>query len=207
MWQIWRTRRLRRHGNALFLQKFTNWQRCVCGLLVVTKLEGSSRLQFPFELESPSFSDGPGHQDNIFDSLWHQVVQILYEVLGANEKEKRWSFSGVFICSCEISSVLETVECAIPHSVSWFQGRIRKTNFHHLLWPDKENLVHFRAFKHFCWHFVSTRFSIIIQICWNHSCTQFFHFQILCNNMLDRTFINIKLIGDNSNCQNFDLDE
>jgi hypothetical protein len=31
--------------------------------------EGSSHLQFPFELASPSFSDGPGLQDNIFDLL------------------------------------------------------------------------------------------------------------------------------------------
>jgi hypothetical protein len=33
------------------------------------KLEGSSRLQLPFELASRSFSDGPGLQDNILDSL------------------------------------------------------------------------------------------------------------------------------------------
>jgi hypothetical protein len=39
------------------------------------KLEGSNCLQFPFELASPTFSDGPELQDNIFDSLRHQVVE------------------------------------------------------------------------------------------------------------------------------------
>jgi hypothetical protein len=34
--------------------------------VVMTELEESSNLQFPFELPSPSFSDAPGLQDNIF---------------------------------------------------------------------------------------------------------------------------------------------
>jgi hypothetical protein len=64
-------------------------------------------------------------------------------------KKKLWQFSWLFICSCELSSVLQTVACGIPHTVSWFQGRIRKTNFDHLLWPDQENLVQFRAVQAF----------------------------------------------------------
>jgi hypothetical protein len=48
----------------------------VCWRIVVMKVKGSNRLQFPFKLASPSFSDSPGFQDNICDSLWHQVVQI-----------------------------------------------------------------------------------------------------------------------------------
>jgi hypothetical protein len=37
--------------------------------VVVVKLDGTNRLQFPSELASPSSSNGPGLQDNIFDSL------------------------------------------------------------------------------------------------------------------------------------------
>jgi hypothetical protein len=37
--------------------------------VVVMKFEESDQPKFPFELESPPFSDGTGLQDNIFDSL------------------------------------------------------------------------------------------------------------------------------------------
>jgi hypothetical protein len=126
-----------KHGNALYHQKFTNWQCCVCRRIVVMKLEGSNLLQFPFELASPSFSDSSGLQDNIFDSLWHQITQILYKLPGENWK-KWWQLSWFLICLCELSStrILETVASAIPHYVSWLQRRIGKTNFHHQLWPD-----------------------------------------------------------------------
>jgi hypothetical protein len=50
------------------------------------KLKGSNHLQFPFELASHSFSDGPGLQEKIFDSLLYQVVQILCELLHENKK-------------------------------------------------------------------------------------------------------------------------
>jgi hypothetical protein len=36
---------------------------------------------------------------------------------------------------------------------------------------------------------------------WNHLCTQCFHVQILRNNFVDPTFVNIKFIGFQSNCQ------
>jgi hypothetical protein len=36
---------------------------------------------------------------------------------------------------------------------------------------------------------------------WNHLCTHFSQVQILCNNLVDRTFINNKFICDYSNCQ------
>jgi hypothetical protein len=56
-------------------------------------------------------------------------------------------------------------------------------------------------FKHFSRHFVSTHFLIVIQLFWNHLCTHFSYVQILCNNLVIRTFINIKFIGNHSNCQ------
>jgi hypothetical protein len=93
------------------------------------KLEGSSCLQFPFGLTSPSFSDGPGLQDNIFDSLSYQVVQILYEPPHENRK-KNDDHCPDFIFA---HASLEIVVCAIPYSASWFQGRVQKTNIPHLL--------------------------------------------------------------------------
>jgi hypothetical protein len=41
---------------------------------------------------------------------------------------------------------------------------------------------------------------LIIQIFWNHLCTYCSHVQILCNNLVDCTLINIKFNGDHSNC-------
>jgi hypothetical protein len=40
------------------------------------ELEGSNHLQPPLKLASPSSTDSSGHNNNIFDSLWHQVVKI-----------------------------------------------------------------------------------------------------------------------------------
>jgi hypothetical protein len=57
----------------------------------------------------------------------------------------------------------------------------------------------FEPFKHFCQHFISTCFLIIILIFWNHLCTRCSHAYILCNNLVDCTFI--KYTGDYSNCQ------
>jgi hypothetical protein len=42
---------------------------------------------------------------------------------------------------------------------------------------------------------------IVIQIFWKYLCARSSHVQILCNNLVDRTFINIKFIGDHSNSQ------
>jgi hypothetical protein len=66
--------------------------------------------------------------------------------------------------------------------------------------PIKKIWFSFESFKHFCRHFASTSFLIVIPIFWNHIFTQFGHVQILFNNFVDRTFINIKLIGNHSNC-------
>jgi hypothetical protein len=44
-------------------------------------------------------------------------------------------------------------------------------------------------------------FLIVIQMFWNYLCTHIYHVQILCNNLVDRTFIHIKFIIDHSNCQ------
>jgi hypothetical protein len=131
-----------------FRQKFTSWQQWCVFVWESCRDEGSSRLQFSFALESPSFSDGPGIQDNIFEWLWHQAIQILCKLPRGNKK-KWWPLSWFFIYSCELSSVLEIVTCAIPHAGSWFQGRILKTKIRRLLWPDKENLVTFLAIQAF----------------------------------------------------------
>jgi hypothetical protein len=53
----------------------------------VTKLEGSNRPQFPFQLASSSFSADPELQGH-FKSLCHQVVQILYVLPRENRKKK-----------------------------------------------------------------------------------------------------------------------
>jgi hypothetical protein len=37
---------------------------------------------------------------------------------------------------------------------------------------------------------------IVVQFFWNHLCTQCSHVQILCNNLVGRTFSNIKFIVD-----------
>jgi hypothetical protein len=55
--------------------------------------------------------------------------------------------------------------------------------------------------KHFCQHFISMRLLTVIQIFWNHLCTHFTDVQILCNNLVDHTFTNIKLIVDHLYCQ------
>jgi hypothetical protein len=47
------------------------------------------------------------------------------------------------------------------------------------------------------WH----AFFVIIQNFWYHLCTHFSHVWILCNNLVDHTCINVKFIGDHSNCQ------
>jgi hypothetical protein len=63
--------------NALFFyQKFMN-VTMLCGRIVVVKLKGLNRLQFPSELISPSFSDSPGLQDNVSDSLWSSRQEFL----------------------------------------------------------------------------------------------------------------------------------
>jgi hypothetical protein len=133
-WQIWSTRGLRKHGNVL-LARNSQTDNAVCGRVVVTKLKWSNLLQFPFELASSSFSDGPRLQGNISDSLWHHVVHILYE-LTRDIRKKWWQFYWFFICSCELNFVLEAVARPIPHSASWFQGRTRKIKFRELLWPE-----------------------------------------------------------------------
>jgi hypothetical protein len=58
-----------------------------------------------------------------------------------------------------------------------------------------------RSLKQFCRHFVSTLLLIVIRVFWNHLFTQFSHDQILCSNLLDRTFINSAFIDDYSNRQ------
>jgi hypothetical protein len=67
--------------------------------------------------------------------------------------------------------------------------------------PIKKICFSFDAFKHFCRRFDSTNFLIVIQMFWNHLCTHCSRVQILCKNLVDRTFINIEFIGDHSNYQ------
>jgi hypothetical protein len=78
---------------------------------------GSHRLKFLFKLASPSFCDGPGFQDNICDSLRHQVVQILYELPCKNKKKDNHCPDFLFAHESFLLSS-ETVAYAIPHSAS-----------------------------------------------------------------------------------------
>jgi hypothetical protein len=127
------------------------------------KLEGANPLQFPFKLASPSFSDGPGLQDNIFihrDPRWYKFF-INYPARIANNDDHFLDFlfaHASFLLSWRLA-------CAIYHFAYWFQGRIRKTNFHRLFYdPIKRIWSSFQPFKHFCRHFISTRFLIVIHI-------------------------------------------
>lgn len=202
-WQMWRTRSLRKHGNALSLQKFTNWQSYVCGLVVTMKREDSYHLQFSFELASLSFSNSPGLQDNI---CWFTVAPgVKLPSERSHERHKAWwPFPWFWICSWKFLSLLETVACVIPHRATWFHVDIRKTNFHQCYDPIKKIWFGFELFKHFCGHFVSTSFLIVI-IFFGTIFAHFPHIHVLCNNLMDRTLINIKFFGDYSNCETWIL--
>jgi hypothetical protein len=128
----------RNHTVANLAWKLMQWQGCVWGRFVVMKLNGFQREQFSIQLSSPSFSNSSGLQDNIFYLLWHQAVRTLYELTSKN-RDKIIIYL-IFDFLIEISSVLETMEWAISHSASWFQGRIRITNFRHQLWLDYESV-------------------------------------------------------------------
>jgi hypothetical protein len=159
-----------RHRNALFCQKFTNWQCCVWGHIVVMKLEESSPLQFPFKLASPFFSDGPGFQDNIFDSLWNQLIQILHDYLPRIEKSDEnfhefWFAHASFLLSWRLWRVQFLI---LPLG---FRVIFEKATFVTYYNPFKVIWFSFEPFKHFCLDFISTCFLIIIQIFWNHLCT------------------------------------
>lgn len=78
-----------------------------------------------------------------FDSLWHPMVRVIYEVPRENQ-ELTW----FFICLSLFSSVF-CPACVIPYSVSGFHGRVWKPNFLHLFLPEYENLVQFRAVQAF----------------------------------------------------------
>jgi hypothetical protein len=198
-------RSLWKQGNALFRQKFTNWQCCVCVCVCVRararcRDEGSNRVQFPFELASPSFSDGSGLQDNIFDSLWHQAVRILYELPHENKKDDDhcldfWFAHANFLLSWRLWRV--------PFFTLPLDFRVMFENLSFITYyePIKKICFIFEPFKHLYRHFVSTPFLIVIQIFWNQLWIHFPHVQILCNSLVDLTFINVKFISDHLNCQ------
>jgi hypothetical protein len=84
-----------------------NWQCCH---------DEARRIQLSpisFQLAPPSFSDRPGLQDNICDSLWQQVVQILYELPDKNWKKK---VTIVLIFDLLMRSFFSLGDCGVCHS-------------------------------------------------------------------------------------------
>jgi hypothetical protein len=81
-----------------------------------------------------------------------------------------------------------------------FRVIFENPNFITCYGPIKKIWFSFEPFKHFCYtsieHLFLSSFNFLERLC-----TQFFHFQILCNNLVDSTFFNIKFIDDHSNFQ------
>jgi hypothetical protein len=118
----------------------------VCGGMM--KQEGSNHLQCPVEISSPSFSDGRGLQVNVFNSFWHQVVQILCELLRKNHAR--------FFCLGDCGMYL-----TLPHD---FRVIFEKLTSVTCCNPIKK-MFSFQPFKHFCRHFVSTLFLTSFNYC------------------------------------------
>jgi hypothetical protein len=122
------------------------------------------------QLASPSFSDTPGHQDNISDSLRHQVVQILNELPSENIKNYDhcldfWFAHARFLL---FSRVWHVSFLTLPLG---FRVIFEKSSFITCYDPIKKIWFGIEPLKHFYQHFVSTHFLIVIQIFWNHLCT------------------------------------
>jgi hypothetical protein len=174
-------RSLRKQGDALYRQEWTNWRCCVCGRAVMTKLEGSSYLQFLFKLASPQTV-----QDFNTIFLIHCDTKWLKFFTKYPARIEKKMMIVVLICLCEFPSVFGIVACAIPHSATWFQGRIRKNQLSSPVTAQVKKIwFSFEPFKHFRRHFVSTHFLIVVKIFWNHLCTHLPHVQTLCNNLVD----------------------
>jgi hypothetical protein len=185
-WQLWRIRSLWKHRNALFRQNSRTDNSICVGALSWWNSKNPVGC---------NFHSNPHH---IFDSLWHHVVQILYELPRDNKK----TVTIVLICDMLIRAFFCPGDWPVPFRTLPHGFRIifEKSTFVTCYEPIKR-MFSFEPFKHFYWHSVSTRLLIVIQISLNNLCTQFSHVQILCNILLDGTFVNIQFIGDRSNTQ------
>jgi hypothetical protein len=132
------------------------------------------------------------------DTRWYNFFMNYPARIEKEWREFSWFFyllMGAFFCLGDCGVCLSSL-CLLVFRVV-FEKLTSVTRYG----PIKKMWFSFEAFKHLCRHFVLTRVLIVVQIFWNHLCTHCSHHQILRSNFVDRTFINIKLIGGHSNCQ------
>ena len=78
----------------------------------------SNCLKFSIEIESTSFLNVPELQDKSSDSQLHVGVEILYEQLLGNRKEKKIILVLISSCLGTLSTVSANSVCPTPRSVA-----------------------------------------------------------------------------------------
>jgi hypothetical protein len=194
-WEIWRIRTLQKQRNALLLAEI---HKLTMLCVQAHCHDEAPRIQLPAVYNWNCITLFLRWSRTSTWYLWFtvtpQAVQILYELPCKNWKNDKSLYSFLY---AHASFLLSWSLWHVPFLTLSLGFRVifKKPTFITSYDPIKKIWFSFKPFKYLCWYTAL----ILIQIFMNHLCTHFSHDLILCNSLVDWTFV--KFIGVHSNCQ------